>query len=1749
MRRWVAGPLATDARLVVVTRGAVAAGGLVPDPAQAAVWGAVRVAQAEHPDAVVLLDLDDRDGPDWTLLGDLDEVELAVREGALFAPRLAPAPAAGAGPVLDPDGTILITCGPGGAGPVLARQLAERLDAGRLLLVTVGGPDEAVAAVVADRGARTVAGDTAERLAEVLASVDRLTAVVHAPGVLDDGTLDTLTAEQLDRAIGVEVDVALRLRELTAGQDLAAFVLVCSDAGLSGAGGRVANAAGDAAMDALGHRLRADGVPATALVWSAEPELVRELADRMVAATPALLAPLRPDLAELRAQARQGTLPPLLRGLVRMPARRGRAAGSLARTLAETPEADRIRLVLHVVRTQVAAVLGHDTHTAIEPERPFKDVGLDSMGAVELRNRLNRVTGLRMSATMVFDHPTPLAIAQRILGELVEVAEPAAAAPRPRRKAVDEPLAIVGMSCRYPGGANSPEQLWEIVAAGADGITDFPTDRDWNLDELYDPDFEHPGTTYARMGGFIEGAGDFDAGFFAIGPNEARAMDPQQRWLLEGAWEAFEHAGIDPTSLRGTDTGVYCGATNTDYGVVVPPEYEEFHMTGVMSSVLSGRVAYALGLEGPAITVDTACSASLVAVHLAMQALRAGECSLALAGGVTVMSTPVALTDTARLQGLSPDGRCKAFAASADGTSFADGMGLLVLERLSDARRNGHAVLGVLRGSAVNQDGATNGLTAPNGPSQERVIRAALAAAGLRPDQVDVVEAHGTGTGLGDPIEAHALMATYGQDRDRGPLWLGSIKSNIGHAGPAAGVAGVIKMVQAMRHELLPRTLHVDEPSPQIDWDTGAVELLLENQSWKTNGHPRRAGVSAFGMSGTNAHVIVEEPPAPDRVPAPTRERPPGVPVLLSARTRAGLRAQAERLHAHLVDRPGLDPLDVGFSTATTRAALSRRAAVAARDRDELLDGLAALAADEAAEHAVDGKVMDGKTVFVFPGHGSQWAEMAARLLDTAPPFAAEIAACAKAFEPYVDWNLEDVLRGAPGAPSLEVVDGVIPVHVLQPAVFSMMVSLAALWRAHGVEPDAVVGHSQGEVAAAYVAGALSLEDAARIVVVRNRLAHERMPNDAGLLWIGAPDDEVDRRVRKYAGRVSVAVVNSPVSVVLTGDADVLVEVRADYERDGVRTRPLGAAFASHTAAVEVVETELVEALASLAPRTGRVPFYSTALGGYVDTAGLDGTYWYRNLRNRVGFESAVCGLIDDGATRFVEVSPHPMLTTAIEQTATAHDAEGRGETVATVGTLRRGEGGLDRFALALAEAYTVGIDVDWAGFYAGTGAQQVTLPTYAFQRKRYWLAPVTYGSGAGQPVPEAQSEDHAEDEGGALVRQLAAVPADEREPLVQDIVRKQVAAVLGYGSGDPIEADQGFWELGFNSVGVVRLCNRLNRVTGVSVPSTAVFEYPDVVGLARWLVRHVAGEVAAADPAGAAEPAVDGPAAGGSVVAGLAPDSGGMFTSLVRHALNDGELDRGLRWLMDASRFRPAFASAAELPDSGGRVVRLARGDSRVAVVCVPSFAVGSGPHLFLALAQGLTGHDVYACALPGFRDGEALPGAWDAAMQVLAADIRRAVGDSEVVLVGYSIGGAVAHSLALELGRAGRALSGLVLLDSPSPQFVVENGGGAFGSSMTKMLNGDFDIAFDAAGWLAMGAYLRLLPERDDAAVDIPRLYVRADEEHSWPRWDLGGDMADVAADHFDMINDPACAVAVEAWIRRGPSADPRSPDKETS
>ncbi|MFI1919817.1 type I polyketide synthase, partial [Nocardia sp. NPDC020380] len=1360
LQQWLADDRTGDARLVVATSHAVAVGDRTPDIAQASVWGLVRSAQTEHPGRFVLVDVAEHE-PDWATVLATGEPQLAVRDGRLLAPRLVRADRTAqivARP-LDPEAFVLITGGTGGLGALFARHYATARGARRLLLVSrrgaaAAGVDELVAELTGlGCEVRVVACDVAERdqLEQLLGSPDYpLTAVVHAAGVLDDGVLESLAPHQLSRVLRPKLDAAWHLHELTAGTTLSEFVLFSSVAALLGSPGQANYAAANGCLDALAGIRRAAGLPATSLAWGlwadthgmagelAQADLTRlertglgalpselglELFDRALELDAALLVPVRLDPAALRMQASAGTLPAVLSGLVRVPVRRGEADGPLAQRLSGLTPAEQERAVLQLVQAQAAAVLGHSGAGAVDTVRSFKELGFDSLGAVELRNRLTQASGVRLPATLVFDHPTPVAVARLILTEIAGDTEAQRPTPRARPSIrADEPLAIVGMACRYPGGVASPEDLWRMLADGRDAVSGLPRDRGWDLERLYDPDPAQPGTVSTSGGGFVDGIGDFDAEFFGISPREALAMDPQQRLLLEAAWEALEDAGIDPNSLRGSDTGVFAGVVTSDYGGTTSAAAEGYRLTGTTSSVTSGRIAYTLGLEGPAVSVDTACSSSMVALHLASQALRNGECSMALAGGVTLMAGPYTLIEFSRQRAVSPDGRCRAYAAAADGTGFSDGLGLVVLERLSDAQRNGHRVLAVVRGSAVNQDGASNGLTAPNGPSQERVIRQALANAGVSAAEVDVVEGHGTGTKLGDPIEAQALLATYGRERTDGPLWLGSLKSNIGHTSAAAGVGGVIKMVMAMRHGVMPATLHVDAPSPHVDWDSGQVALLTEAREWRVDGRPRRAGVSSFGVSGTNAHMIVEAAPesSSSRVLA---EPSAPVPVLLSGRTDAALRAQADRLRAYLLAQPDVPLLDVGFSTATTRARFDRRGAVVAADRDALLAGLSALSSAEPEPGVFDGHAVSGGAVFVFPGQGAQWVGMAAALLDSSPVFAAEIAACGVALSKFVDWQLEDVLRGAEDAPSLERVD------VVQPALFAVMAALAALWRSYGVEPAAVVGHSQGEIAAAYVAGGLSLDDAARVVALRSTVIRARLAGVGGMVSVALPLDSAEELIQAYSGRVSVAAVNGPAAVVVSGDPEALDELLAVCERTEVRARRVAVDYASHSAHVEAIEDELLGMLTSISPVSGRIPFYSTATGEFLDTATLDAEYWYRNLRGRVGFEPAIRALVDNGANAFIEVSPHPVLTMAVEETIGAHGMAGR---VAVVGSLRRDEGGLQRFVQSLSEAYVAGVEVDWPAFYAGRGAERVSLPTYAFQRERYWLTP---GAGAGDAV------------------------------------------------------------------------------------------------------------------------------------------------------------------------------------------------------------------------------------------------------------------------------------------------------------------------------------------------------------------------------------------------------------------------------
>ncbi|WP_128382159.1 type I polyketide synthase, partial [Streptomyces cavernae] len=1174
-----------------------------------------------------------------------------------------------------------------------------------------------------------------------------------------------------------------------------------------------AYAVGNAYLDALAVDRRGRGLPATSLAWGGwdagmssaadaealerrglrlmEPRLALTTMGQAIADDETHLTVADMDWARFAVNYAVARRRPLIEDIPEAapadpePVEDG-AAAALRRELNPLTPARRRERLTDLVLRAVGTVLRLGSPGDVPLDKPFQSIGFDSLTAVELRGVLRGATGLALPATLVFDHPTPLALADHLAAELFGRTDDRAE--RATASSAD-PIAIVGMACRYPGGVADPDDLWELVREGRDAVGPVPADRGWH---------EWPDTDVVA-GGFLADAAGFDAEFFGISPREALAMDPQQRLLLESAWEAFESAGVDPSSLRGSRTGVFVGGSVQEYATLLvnsPESTSGYTATGASSSVMSGRISYVLGVEGPTVTVDTACSSSLVALHLAAKSLGGGECDLAVAGGVTVMVTPGTFAEFGRQGAVAADGRCKAFGAGADGTGWAEGVGMLALERLSDARRNGHDVLAVLTGSAINADGASNGLTAPSGPAQQRVIGAALADAGVRPSDVDVVEAHGTGTALGDPIEAQAVLATYGQDRPV-PLYLGSIKSNIGHSQHAAGMASVIKMVQALRHAELPATLHAEEPSPEVDWTAGAVELLTRTRPWPRTDHPRRAGVSGFGMSGTNAHVILEqaptaaptsaeaEPPsdaptsacagspsdaltgagteplsdaltgtdsgvdAPPPSPGPGAPAQPGAaqapdpetgerrtggaPAAAAPTTAPGplafvvsghspdaLAAQAAALAAHL-DRTNPALADLAHSLVTSRTALAHRAVVVAPDRAALATGLQAVASGRPQAGVVRGeKSGRGRVAFVFPGQGAQWAGMGRELWDTSEVFADWMNRCEAALAPYADWSLREVVdRG-------DLTD----VDVVQPVSWAVMVSLAQVWRAAGVEPDAVVGHSQGEIAAAVVAGALSLDDGARVVSVRSRLIRSHLAGHGGLASVSLGRTDLEQLLRTRDRALSIAAVNSPGLCVVAGPPDALDELLLACEADGVRARRIPVDYASHSAHVEVLEEPLADRLAGLAPTASDVPFHSTLTAGPLDTTGLDAGYWYRNLRSPVRFADVTEQLLNDGFTVFAEMSSHPVLAMAVRETADEAAVD-----IATIGTLRRDDGGLDRLLTSFAEAYVRGVPVDWAGVLPP--GRRTPLPTYAFQHTRYWLQARPPGTG-GDPRDDA---------------------------------------------------------------------------------------------------------------------------------------------------------------------------------------------------------------------------------------------------------------------------------------------------------------------------------------------------------------------------------------------------------------------------
>ena len=1244
-------------------------------------------------------------------------------------------------------GTVLITGGTGMAGSALARHVVARHGARHLVLVSRRGPDapgaQELSAELAAAGAQVqvVACDAADRaaLAKVIADIGMqhpLSAVIHAAGVLDDAVVTSLTPERVDVVLRAKVDAAWNLHELTRDLNVSAFVMFSSMAGLVGSSGQANYAAANSFLDALAAHRRAHRLPAISLGWGLwdqasamtggldAADLARlgrdgilalssdeamELFDTALIVDEPFMAPARIDLTALRAHAI--AVPPMFTDLLTAPTRRrvddslaaAKSKSALAHRLQGLPEPEQHTVVLNLVRSHIATVLGTVTAEAIDPDKAFQELGFDSLTAVEMRNRLKAATGLALSPTLIFDYPTPNGLASYIRAELAGAPQEIKHTPAVRVTG-DDAIAIVGMSCRFPGGVATPEDLWDMVVQGRDVLSEFPTDRGWDLAGLYNPDPDVAGACYTRTGGFVDGVADFDPAFFGIAPSEALAMDPQQRMFLELSWEALERAGIEPGVLRGSATGVFAGVYTQGYGIgaeQASKALEGFRLTGQSASVASGRVSYVLGLEGPAVSVDTACSSSLVALHMAVQSLRSGECDLALAGGVTVNATPDIFVEFSRMRGLSADGRCKAFAGAADGTGFSEGGGMLVVERLSDARRLGHPVLAVVRGSAVNQDGASNGLTAPNGPSQQRVVRAALANAGLSAAQVDVVEGHGTGTTLGDPIEAQALLATYGQDRGSvEPLWLGSIKSNMGHTQAAAGVAGVIKMVQAMRHQVLPATLHVDVPSPHVDWSAGSVSLLTEARDWPAERGARRAGVSSFGISGTNAHVIIEAAPVvAEREACPA---PPVVAWVVSAKSLAALGSQAARLAGYVRAHPGLDVADVGWSLAG-RSSFEHRAVVVGGDRDRLLAGLDELAGDEVVSVVRGTATPAGKTVFVFPGQGSQLLGMGMELHAEYPVFADAFDAVVAELDRHLLRPLREVMWGHDE-------NLLNSTEFAQPALFAVEVALFRLLESWGIHPDFVMGHSVGELTAAHVAGVLSLENAAVLVVARGRFM-QALPAGGAMVAVQATEEEVRPLLTADVG---IAAVNGPASVVISGAENAVTAIAEQLRADGRRVHQLAVSHAFHSPLMEPMIDEFATVAAGFAVAQPSIPIVSNLTGQLAGEDFASAAYWKRHIRESVRFADSVRFAHTAGAHRFLEIGPTSGLTASIEESLP--DAA-----VITMSALRKDRPEPATLADAVAQGFVTGMDMDWRGVIGA--ADFVELPTYAFERRRFWLS------------------------------------------------------------------------------------------------------------------------------------------------------------------------------------------------------------------------------------------------------------------------------------------------------------------------------------------------------------------------------------------------------------------------------------------
>ncbi|WP_437309429.1 SDR family NAD(P)-dependent oxidoreductase [Sorangium sp. So ce388] len=1352
-------------RLYVVTARAQAVGeSETVSAAGAALWGLGRVIREEHPElGCTLVDVEGgAEDASWVAAelraGD-EEPERAWRGGRRYVSRLVKT---ARGPSDKEshasEGTVLVTGGLGALGLEVSRWLVREGRAKHLVLMGRSGPGaEAESAIgwMREAGAtvEVALGDVgdAESLTGVLAKIPEerpLTGVVHAAGVLQDGVLTEVDGPAVERVFSPKVRGSWNLHEQTKGKKLDFFVMFSSVSSLVGPAGQGSYAAANGFLDGLARARRAAGLPGVSVNWGAWGE--SGMASRLEASQKARLAEqgfgflstaealallgeaLRRPEAQLaavrfdaKALAQRGArLGAKWRELLPA-APRAQADSLAARWAAGTAEIRRTELDARV-KGHVAQVLGLPS-SSVDAARPLQELGFDSLMAVELRNRLASELGQALPATLVFDYPTAERLADYLEERLTARAKTKVKArPAMPSPAQQEAIAIVGASCRYPGGVEDVEGLWRLLDEGRDGTGEMPPR--WDVEALYDPDPEALGKMMTRRGGFLGEVDGFDARFFGIAPREARSMDPQQRLLLEVAWEALEHGGQRAGELSGSETGVFVGWMYTEYGTLGGGSLEKldgYAATGSSGSVASGRLSYLLGLKGPSMTVDTACSSSLVALHLACQSLRSGECDMALAGGVALMLTPRVFVDFSRLRGLSSDGRCKAYDSTADGVGWAEGCSMVVLKRLSDAQRDGDRILAVIRGSAVNQDGRSNGLTAPNGPSQETVIRRALEQAGIPGTAVGYVEGHGTGTPLGDSIELQSLGATLGEGRSgEQRLVVGSLKSNIGHTQAAAGVGGVLKAALALTHERIPKSLHVEEPLRTVGWDELGLRVASEPVPWARGAAPRFAGVSSFGISGTNAHVILEEAP-PERAPEVSASRSAHV-LAVSARSASALTELAERYATRLRSAAASEIGDLCYTALSRRTHHAHRLAVVGETGADLARLLESAARGRETHASIETEAESArKVVFVFPGQGGQWRGMGRELLARERVFRDAIEACEAALRKHVAWSLTEVLRGEGEAGELTEVD------VIQPSVFAMQVGLSALWRSWGVEPSAVIGHSMGEAAAAYVSGALSLEEAARVVAVRSRLVRGQSGRGA-MAVVELALDEAEAALAGYEGRVVVGAVNGPRTVVLSGETAPMEEVTRHLTQRGVFCRRVKVDYASHSPQMEELRGPLLKELSGLAGGAPKVPFYSTVTGERIERP-LDAAYWEQNLRERVRFWGALQRLRADGHGAFVEVNAHPVLVASVEDGLRA--LAPRGGEALVVGSLRRDEGAEARLLESYARLYEAHAAVDFRRLYPE--GRVVSLPSYPWQRERYWLdaAPSARAPRRGHPL------------------------------------------------------------------------------------------------------------------------------------------------------------------------------------------------------------------------------------------------------------------------------------------------------------------------------------------------------------------------------------------------------------------------------